>query len=162
SRAAAWDGFRGALQDFVAPQQNAVFADSAGTIGFIAPARVPIRKNGHGWLPVPGWTGEYDWNGFVPFDELPQGVNPPSGHFASANNKIVPDSYPYFLSRDWALPNRAQRIEESLAASPRQSPATSAAIQADTLSIMARRLVPLMTRISPAGDAPREALERLH
>ena len=161
NRARDWDGFRAALADFVGPQQNIVCADIDGTIGFIAPARIPIRKNGNGWLPVPGWTGEYDWTGFIPFAELPQGTNPPTGHFVSANNKIVPDRFPYFLSRDWDLPNRAERIEELLAAESGHSAATSAAMQADTLSIMARRLVPLMTRIEPDDDMAREAVERL-
>jgi penicillin amidase len=161
NRARDWAGFRDALADFVGPQQNIVYADVDGTIGFIAPARIPIRKNGNGWLPVPGWTGEYDWTGFIPFAELPQGTNPAVGHFVSANNKIVPDRYPYFLSRDWDLPNRAERIEELLAAEPQHSAATSAAMQADTLSIMARRLVPLMTRFEPGDDMAREAIERL-
>ncbi|HEX3954725.1 MAG TPA: penicillin acylase family protein [Stellaceae bacterium] len=160
-RADDWNGFRTALQNFTAPQQNMVFGDTAGTIGFIAPGHVPIRRNGNGWLPMPGWTGDYDWTGFIPFDALPQATNPAAGHFVSANNKIVPDSYRYFLSRDWDLPNRAQRIEELLAATPRQSPTASAAIQADTLSIAARRLVPLMTRIVPQDDMAREAIERL-
>src|SRR5439155_1517722 len=108
-----------------------------------------------------GWTGEYDWTGFVPFAELPQATDPASGYFITANNKIVPSTYPYFLSRDWDLPNRAERIEELLAATPRQSAGASGAIQADTLSIMARRLVPLMIRIAPGDDMAREAVERL-
>jgi penicillin amidase len=161
NRAQDWAGFRAALAAVVGPQQNIVYADDSGTIGFIAPARIPIRKSGNGWLPVPGWTGAYDWTGFIPFDELPQGTNPPAGHFVSANNKIVPDRYPYFLSRDWDLPNRAERIEELLAAEPQQSVATSAAMQADTLSIIARRLVPLMTRIQPEDELARETVERL-
>jgi penicillin G amidase len=161
SRASNWDEFREAFKPFVAPQQNIVFADTSGEIGFIAPGRVPVRKNGNGWLPMPGWTGEYDWTGFVPFAELPQRSNPASGRFVSANNKIVPDTYPYFLSRDWDLPNRAERINELLAAEPLQSPAASAAIQADTLSIAARRLVPLMSRINPRDDTSRQAIERL-
>jgi len=160
-RATDWAGFSAALQSFVAPQQNIVYGDDAGGIGFIAPGRIPIRKSGSGWLPVPGWTGEYDWTGFIPFAELPQASNPASGHFVSANNKIVPSSYPYFLSRDWDLPNRAERIGELLAATPQQSPAASAAIQADTLSIAARRLVPLMTRIVPGSELAHETMERL-
>src|SRR6266852_542160 len=164
-RAADWTGFRTALQSFVAPQQNIVYGDAAGTIGFIAPGRIPIRKSGNGWLPVPGWTGDHDWTGFIPFAELPQASNPASGQFISANNKIVPDRYPYFLSRDWDLPNRAERIGELLAASPQQSPERSAAIQADTLSISARRLVPLMTRIvprsEPGSEMAHEAIARL-
>ncbi|MBV9861074.1 MAG: penicillin acylase family protein [Alphaproteobacteria bacterium] len=159
--AADWPGFRQALRNFVGPQQNMVYADSDGTIGFIAPGRVPIRRKGDGWMPAPGWTGEYDWTGFIPFEGLPSATNPGSGHFVSANNRIVPASYPYFLSRDWDLPNRAARIEELLAATPVQSPQASAAIQADTLSIMARQLVPLMTGIAATGDQAREAVDRL-
>jgi penicillin amidase len=161
NRARDWNEFRTALQDFIAPEQNIVFADTSGTIGFIAPALVPIRRNGNGWLPMPGWTGEYDWTGYIPFDQLPQGTAPASGHFVSANNKIVSDRYPYFLSRDWASPNRAERIEAMLRATSRQSPKASAAMQADTLSIAAQRLVPLMTRVVPQSDSAQEAVERL-
>jgi penicillin G amidase len=161
-RASDWNGFRDALRSFVAPQQNIVYGDTGGTIGFIAPGRVPIRKHGDaGWLPVPGWSGEYDWTGFIPFAQLPQATNPPTGHFVSANNKIVPDSYAYFLSRDWDLPNRAERITELLAATPQQSPAASAAIQADTLSLAARLLVPLMTRIAPTDPDAGQAIALL-
>ena len=155
NRAADWPSFQAALRHFVGPIQNIVYADVDGTIGFIAPGLVPIRRNGQGWMPAPGWTGSYDWTGFIPFEELPSAVNPPSGHFVTANNKIVPDSYPYFLSRDWDLPNRAERIEALLAATPVQTPASSAAIQADTLSLMAQRLVPLMT-----GTVARNADDR--
>ncbi|MGC1889657.1 MAG: penicillin acylase family protein [Stellaceae bacterium] len=161
NRAADWPSFRAALRHFVGPMQNIVYADVDGTIGFIAPGLVPIRRSGQGWMPAPGWTGSYDWIGFIPFEALPSADNPPSGHFVTANNKIVPDSYPYFLSRDWDLPNRAERIETLLAAIPVQTPASSAAIQADTLSLMAQRLVPLMTRTVIQSPATREAVERL-
>jgi penicillin amidase len=161
NRAADWPSFRAALRHFVGPIQNIVYADVGGTIGFIAPGLVPIRRSGQGWLPAPGWTGGHDWTGFIPFEALPSAVNPPSGHFITANNKIVPDSYPYFLSRDWDLPNRAERIEALLAATPVQTPASSAAIQADTLSLMAQHLVPLMTSIAGVNENAGEAVERL-
>ena len=161
NRAGNWAGFCEALQNFVGPMQNIVYGDVDGTIGFIAPGLVPIRRSGDGWLPVPGWTGEADWIGFVSFAALPAAANPPSGHFVSANNKIVPPGYPYFISRDWDLPNRAERIEELLTATPLQTPASSAAIEADTLSLMAQRLVPLMTRTNAADEASSEALRRL-
>ncbi len=160
-RAAGWPDFKAALADFVGPPQNIVYADTGGTIGFIAAGLVPIRKAGDGWMPAPGWTGAYDWTGFIPVAALPSATNPPSGHFISANNKIVPDGYRYFLSRDWDLPNRAERIATLLAKTPEQTPAASAAIEADTFSLMAKQLVPLMTRISPAGAMAGEALDRL-
>jgi penicillin amidase len=160
-RAGDWQEFRAALKHFVGPQQNIVYAGSGGTIGFIAPGLVPIRKNGDGWLPEPGWSGQYDWTGFIPFAGLPQATNPPSGHFVSANNKIVPASYPYFLGHDWDLPDRALRIAALLDKTPLQTPAASAAIEADTYSLMAARLVPLMTRIAPRTALERAAIARL-
>jgi penicillin amidase len=160
-RAVDWPSFRAAWQDFVGPPQNVVYADAGGTIAFVAAGLVPIRKKGEGWMPAPGWTGEYDWAGFIPFDKMPAAINPSPGRFVSANNKIVPDSYPYFISRDWDLPNRAERIGALLDATPVQYPAASAAIQADTYSLMAERLVPLMTRITPADKAAREAVRLL-
>jgi len=115
NRATDWPSFREASRHFVGPIQNIVYADVDGTIGFMAPGLVPIRRNGQGCLPSPGWTGDYDWTGFIPFEALPSAVNPPSGHFVTANNKIVPDSYPYFLGRGWDLPNRAARVTALLA-----------------------------------------------
>jgi penicillin G amidase len=156
-----WQEFRGGLKDFAAPQQNMVYADVDGNIGFIAPARVPIRAKGDGWLPAPGWSGAYDWTGYIPFDRLPQALNPPSGRFVSANNKIVPDSYPYFLSRDWDLPNRAERITALLDATPVQSPDATAAIQADILSPMAKDLLPLLLETTPASPRAAAVLGRL-
>jgi penicillin amidase len=151
SRARDWAGFNEALKNLTAPQQNIVYADVDGTIGFTAPARIPIRARGDGWLPVPGWTGDYDWTGFIPFDDLPRAVNPPAGHFVSANNKIVPDSYPYFIGRDWDIPNRAERITALLDAGGPQSLDSSAAIQADTMSLMVGQVLPLLLRV-PATD----------
>ena len=114
------------------------YADVEGNIGFFAPGRVPIRKSGDGWIPSPGWNGEYDWVGFVPFEALPSAFNPPGGRVVSANNKVVPEDYPYFFGRDWDLPNRALRINQLLDYIPQQSPAAAAAMQADTLSLMAK------------------------
>ncbi len=81
NRATDWSSFRAALQKFVGPIENIVYGDVDGTIGFMAPGLVPIRRKGDGWMPVPGWTGEYDWTGFIPFSGLPSAVNPRLGSF---------------------------------------------------------------------------------
>ncbi len=160
-RAQNWDQFRDALKLFAAPEQNMVYADIDGNIGFIAPARIPIRAKGDGFIPSPGWSGDYDWKGFIPFDELPMAYNPASGRIVTANNKIVPDSYPYFISREWDYPNRAERIAQLLAAKDKFAPDDFAAIQADTLSLMAKDLIPLMTQFSPAAARDQGAIDRL-
>ncbi len=161
NRASNWQEFNAALANVVAPQQNIVYADVDGNIGFTAPARIPIRGAGDGWMPAPGWSGEHDWTGFIPFAELPRAFNPASGRFVSANNKIVADDYPYFIGRDWDLPYRAARINALLDETTRQSPDTTAAIQADTLSLGARELLPLMLTIAPADAREAAVLDHL-
>ena len=154
----AWvEGFR----HFTAPMQNMVYADRDGNIGFFAPGRVPIRKAGDGRAPVPGWTGEYDWDGWVPFEQLPQAFNPPAGHIATANNKIVPDDYPYLITHDWDLPYRIERIEAALSKKHKQSIESSTEIQSDIVSLSAKRLLPLMLRVEPGDTRAKMVLDML-
>ena len=80
-RATNWVEFLGALQFWVAPQQNIAYADVDGNIGLIVPGRIPIRASGDGLTPVPGWTGEYDWSGYIPVEALPQVLNPAEGPY---------------------------------------------------------------------------------
>ena len=156
-----WDSFRNAFQNAVAPEQNIAYADVDGHIGFTAPATIPIRAHGDGSVPAEGWTGENDWTGSVPFDQLPSGFDPPSGRFVAANNKIVPDSYPFLITHDWELPYRAARITEMLDATPVQTPDTAAIMQHDVDSIMARRLLPLMLTATPRSAPAQDAMKRL-
>jgi penicillin amidase len=144
-----WGTWVDAFRLFTAPVQNMVYGDIDGNIGFFAPGHIPIRQNGDGRAPVPGWTGAYDWKGFVPFMELPRAFNPPSGHFATANNKVVPDTYPYLITYDWDLPYRIERIEAGLAETPKQSVESSARLQGDIVSLSAKHLLPLMLKVEP-------------
>jgi len=158
ARARNWNEFVTSLESFVAPQQSFVYADVDGNIGLIAPGRIPIRRNHDGWLPVPGWSGEFDWDGYVPANALPRAANPAGHMIVTANNKIVPNDYPYFLSRDWEPPYRVERIVELLRQPPRQSSADSQTIQSDVLSLAATQLLPSMLKAfdgkpnSPALD----------
>lgn len=109
-----FDDFRTAASKFDVPAQNLIYADVDGNIGYQAPGRLPVRGAGDGWLPQPGWDSAYDWQGYIPFADLPMSYNPESGYIVTANNAIVSDDYPYFLSRDWDYGYRAERIVELL------------------------------------------------
>ena len=113
-----WDEFRTATQDFNVPSQNLIYADVEGNIGYQTPGKIPIRKAGDGRLPVPGWTDEYIWQGYVPFEEMPFAFNPPQAYIATANNAVVSPDYPYIISTDWDLGFRAARIVEMIEGAP--------------------------------------------
>ena len=157
-----WDSFTAILRDFHTPQQNIVFADIHGNIGYIAPGRVPIRRSGNGWMPAKGWTGEHDWIGFIPHGGLPRLFNPRSGRIVTANNKVVGPRYPYFITRDWSQPHRARRIEALLGETESHDSESFATIQADTLSLAAGTLLPrLIELVPPSSEVVHDALIRL-
>ena len=160
-RASNWDEFREALRYWDVPSQNFVYADVEGNIGYQAPGRIPIRAKGNGSMPVPGWTGEYEWVGYIPFDELPRAFNPPEGYIVTANNAVVGPDYPYFISMDWAPGFRARRIVELIEADPSLSLEDLQAIQGDSTPVYAQDVLPYLLALS--SDDPRlaEALDLL-
>ncbi len=139
-RARNWSEFRDALRLFDAPAQNFVYADVDGNIGYQMPGNVPIRGKGDGSVPVPGWAGEYEWTGYVPFDELPSVYNPPTHFIATANNQVVPSTYKYLITNDWSAPYRVTRIIDLLKSKEKLSMEDFRAIQADVRSIPLERL----------------------
>jgi penicillin amidase len=148
-RASNWDEFRAALRYWHAPSQNFVYADVEGNIGYQMPGEIPIRAEGEGLVPVPGWTGEYEWTGYIPFEELPFVYNPPTHYIVTANNKVVPDDYPYFISHEWAEAFRARRIAELLQAKDNLTVDDFRDIQADTFSMPAAVLTPYILELGP-------------
>ncbi len=134
-----------AARAWVAPMQNMVVADEAGHIGFIAAGRVPVRSADndlHGLVPAPGWDRRYDWQGWLPAAELPSETDPERGWIATANQRIHAPDYPHFISSEWAMPYRQQRIEALLGAREKHSIDDLAAMQADILSLGALPLLP--------------------
>lgn len=163
-RAKNWTEFKSAIQSFTSPQQNMVYADVDGNIGFYAPALVPIRKAenlAQGRLPSPGWLAEYDWQGFIPFQELPHSYNPPNRQFYSANQKIIGEKYPHFITSDWAAPYRANRIAERLEQEDLHSMETFRDIQSDTYSKMAEDFLIILLTTKPLDELSRKALTQL-
>lgn len=160
-----WSDFTTALGEFVVPAQNFVYADVDGHIGYYAPARIPIRAHGDGSEPAEGWTGDAEWTGWVPFDQLPHAYDPPEHFIVTANNRPAPGDYPFVLSTEWTEPFRAGRIAQLIrdkAAHGKLTPDDFASIQADTFSPQASSLLPtLLERVHPHNQATSDAVARL-
>jgi penicillin amidase len=127
----------------------------------MAPARVPMRRKGDGSMPQPGWTGDYDWAGVVPFDELPRIYNPPSGIIVNANARLVPDDYRHFISRDWAEPYRQRRANAMLREVERHPFYGMIQIQADNLSPDAAEILPLLLAAKPRTPRATQVYEMM-
>jgi len=145
-----WDEFRQAASLFAVPSQNLIYADIDGNIGYQMPGNIPIRIEGHdGMLPVPGWNGDYDWQGYIPFEELPNSFNPPSGYIVTANNAVVGPDYPYLITEEWSRGFRAQRIVDMLEQAPKPiSISMLKAMQGDNYDQIAPVLIPEILKLN--------------
>ena len=131
-----------ALRSWELPSQNFVFADREGAIGYWCCATVPIRSKGDGMLPMPGWTGEYEWKGYVPFDQRPHLLNPEEGFINTSNNKVAGDDYPYLIGHYWEPIDRVTRVRQLLTAQKKLSVEDFKKIQHDTYCLLASELTP--------------------
>ena len=161
NRAQNWDEFRDALQYWDVPGQNAVYADVDGNIGYQATGRYPIRTRSDGTMPVPGWTGEFEWTEFIPYDELPSVFNPPDGYIATANNAVVGPDYPYLIAVDWDRGYRARRLVELLEADDSISVQDLQTIQRDSNSLYTQDILHHFLSLQPSDDTQRRALDIL-
>lgn len=162
--AASIEDFRAAASLFDVPAQNLVYADTAGNIGYQTPGRLPIRGAGDGSMPQPGWDSAYDWQGFIPFDELPMAFNPESGYIVTANNAIVDEDYEYFLTNDWDYGWRAARIVhliERAAAGGKLTADDMSAIQADDEFWIGKRLAAAFADVEVEGEGARAGVALL-
>ena len=162
--ASNWEQFLAAARDFSSPQQNVVYADVDGNIGFVAPGRVPVRGSAndlHGLAPAPGWDARYDWQGFIPFEALPQRFNPASGRVVTANHKIVDPEYQPFLTSEWSLPYRAERINALLDEQARFSVPSFQSMQYDHVSLAARDLLPFVRATQGSSPLAADAMKLL-
>ncbi len=149
-RATDWTAFRAALSKFGAPSQNFVYADADGHIGYQLPGHIPVRTlaSDRGARPVPGWDGQHEWTGYVPFDDLPSVFDPPSGRIATANNAVY--SAKAFIGDEVDRGDRAARILELIdKAGDTVTLDTLAAIQGDTTLRRAARLTAALADMAP-------------
>lgn len=150
--ASNWPEFVASARRYAGPQQNIVYADRRGNIGLLAPATIPIRSSGEGLVPVPGWTGEGDWIGVIPFHDLPGTLNPETGMIATANDKLVTEDYPYLLGHQWQPGYRGQRIRDLLAEHNDHDLASFSAIQLDEVSLFATVMLPFARESEPETE----------
>ncbi len=116
NRAGNWGEFSAALARYPGPPQNFLYGDVRGNIGYHAAGMLPIRRNWDGDVPVDGASGNYEWDGYIPFEQLPHSYNPPAGMIVSANQCPFPANYPYRVGGNFAAPYRAAQIKDLLTA----------------------------------------------
>lgn len=161
NRARNWQEFSEAMRTWTGASMNFVYADRSGNIGYRLAGRIPVRKPCSSRFPKEGWTGEREWNGLIPFDEMPYAFNPETGHFFSANHRIVDDGYPYDLGGDYANGYRAQRIQDLLQAEPVLSADIFRRMQLDLHSIPGQELASRYRGVESSDALVQRAVEEL-
>jgi penicillin amidase len=161
-RAGSAEEFRAALRPWHVPTFSLVIADVAGNIAYQASGRVPVRKTyERGYRP--GRDPEHQWQGLIPFEEMPHVVNPPRGWVATANNRVAPEDFPYSLFGCWSSGGRAVRIRQMIESRDKTSPGDMCQMHMDAVSPRAKEVVPaLLSALSSCDDARvREAAAHL-
>jgi penicillin amidase len=149
------------LEGHTSPASNLIWADRQGSIGYKLVGRLPLRRGGSPDLPKPGWTGEFEWEGTIPYEELPEFVDPESGYLVTANNRIVGDEYPHHITSEWLDGFRAKRIEQLLEETEKHDLESFEEMQSDNLSLPGLEAAARLSRLHPRGQRERSAIERL-
>ncbi|MBT2366862.1 penicillin acylase family protein [Streptomyces sp. ISL-10] len=165
-RAKDFTSFRRAARDFEVPSQNLVYADAKGNIGYQAPGKIPLRGEGDGTTPAPGWDPRYKWDGYISFEELPYDYNPDRGYIVTANQAVVDaKKYPYLITEDYGYGARSQRINDLIASKIRGGGKISTedmrTMQMDNSSEIAKLLTPYLLKIDVSDPYVREAQKLL-
>jgi penicillin amidase len=149
------------LAGHTSPPLNLIWADRHGSIGYKLIGRLPRRRGNCPDLPKPGWSGEFEWEGTVPYDELPETIDPQSGFLVTANNRIVGDEYPHHITSEWLDGFRAKRIEQLLEEREHHDVESFEAMQSDHLSLPGIEAARRLGQLRPRGQRELSAVERL-
>jgi len=152
-KARSADELAEAMRPWVEPVNNLVFADVDGRIGYRARGQVPVRSSANAWVPVPGWTGEHEWRGMIPFEEMPAIRDPDTGFIATANSRVAGADYPHYIGLDYVPDFRTRRLLARLDPLEKATASDMAAIHADRVSLPARELLDAVARLR-IGEAP--------
>jgi len=156
-RAKSWNDFQQAMRHLKSPNQNVIYADVAGNIGYYSCGLVPIRRDGKGWLPYRGWENAGDWIGMIPFEQMPHVYNPPQNFVATANNLIAGKNFPFYISNAWEPTSRIERITELIQQTGKLDVKIFQQMQNDVVSIHARRMLPGLLKLLDEAVQPDSA-----
>ncbi|HYG56953.1 MAG TPA: penicillin acylase family protein, partial [Symbiobacteriaceae bacterium] len=145
NRARSWPEFREALRSYTAPPQHFLFAGNDGTIAVRTACKVPVRS-GDGQILVPGWTSQFDWQGYVPFDEAPELVNPECGFVTAFDPTFNPRLSSFELPS-----HRTQRIAELLGGASDLTLEKAQSLQQDSVNHHARLMLQLLLATAQEG-----------
>jgi penicillin amidase len=123
---------------------NVIYADRAGNIAIHPCGSLPMRLRGQGRIPMDGSSGDNDWRGMIPRDELPFALNPPDHFVASANGRPTPIGYPHYLGWMWDCNYRVRRIHEMLGNAKKLTVERMKLIQCDVYDKAAERFLPVL------------------
>ncbi len=160
-RARSADELVESQRGWVDPCNNFVFADVDGNYGYFCRGRIPIRNRVNGWLPVPGWTGEHEWQGDIPFEELPRSINPEEGYIATANNKPVGDDYPHYIAVDFTPEFRVKGVTNDLKSLDKPAAPDMAKVHSQRISQPAQAFLALLPSVEPSNALCAIARDRL-
>ncbi len=155
------DDAESAMKDWVDPCNNYVFVDVHGDIRYLNRGKVPIRSMANAWLPVPGWTGEHEWLGNIPFDQLARITNPDNGYIVTANNRIVDSDYPHYIALEFAPEYRAKRIVNRIETLKDASIEDMLKIHSERVSIPALSYLPTIRKVEVSSKAAKAAQDIL-
>ena len=153
------------MREWMDPCNNFLYADIHGNSGYLCRGRIPIRPGEmggiNGWLPVPGWTGEHEWQGYIPFDELPSSLNPEQGYVVTANNRPVGDDYPHYISTEFTPGFRAKRVAHRLLGIDKPGVEDMASVHSERVSIPAVAYAKFLRRVEPQDSLSAQARDKL-
>ena len=155
--ASSVDEINEAMREWVDPSNNFVTADVHGSIAYLNRGRLPVRPMANAWLPVPGWDGLHEWEGFVPFEELVRARDPETGYIVTANNQIASADYPHYISLQFGADHRARRITTRLEEIRGATVRDMAAVHGEIVSIPAMRYRNLLAGVDARDETGREA-----
>ncbi len=152
-----------AMDGWVDPVNNFVMADVHGNFGYQCRGEIPRRPGDvPAPLPVPGWDGQHEWQGSIPFKEMPRNINPPQGYVVTANNRPVGADYPYYISMDFAPGYRAMRVADGVQRIANPAAVDMSRIHSERLSIPAQAYVVALAGVAPPQEpTAADALRRL-